>query len=64
MVGSGISGQSCSVVTVAESADEPRRVDFDLPTDRAPLTGGQPAWANYVKGVVQHYRGILTSNNT
>ncbi|XP_017339133.2 galactokinase isoform X2 [Ictalurus punctatus] len=56
MVGSSTSGQSCSVVTIAESADEPRRVDFNLPTDSAPLTGGQPIWANYVKGVVQHYR--------
>lgn len=55
MVGSSTSGNSCSVVTVAESADEPKRVDFNLPTDNKPLKGGQPAWANYVKGVVQHY---------
>ncbi|XP_062859803.1 galactokinase isoform X2 [Trichomycterus rosablanca] len=56
MVGSSASGKSCSVVTTTESADEPRRVDFDLPTDSAPLMRGQPAWANYVKGIVQHYR--------
>ncbi|XP_076854666.1 galactokinase [Brachyhypopomus gauderio] len=56
MVGSKTSGQSCSVATTAESADEPRKVDFDLPTDTAPLIRVEPAWANYVKGVVQHYR--------
>ncbi|XP_066522132.1 galactokinase [Hoplias malabaricus] len=57
MVGSITSGQSCSVETIAESVDEPKRVDFDLPTESSPLTRGKPAWANYVKGVVQHYRG-------
>uniref|UniRef100_A0A4W4EGP5 Galactokinase n=1 Tax=Electrophorus electricus TaxID=8005 RepID=A0A4W4EGP5_ELEEL len=56
MVGSKTSGQSCSVATTAEGADDPKKVDFDLPTDSAPLTKGEPAWANYLKGVVQHYR--------
>ncbi|XP_046709843.1 galactokinase [Silurus meridionalis] len=56
MVGSRTSGQSCSVVTIAESADEPKKVDFDIPSESIPLAGGQPMWANYVKGVVQHYR--------
>ncbi|KAI4873939.1 hypothetical protein NFI96_010844 [Prochilodus magdalenae] len=56
VVGSSTSGQSCSVETLTESADEPRRVDFNLPTESSPLTSGKPAWANYVKGVVQHYR--------
>uniref|UniRef100_A0A671PPC2 Galactokinase 1 n=1 Tax=Sinocyclocheilus anshuiensis TaxID=1608454 RepID=A0A671PPC2_9TELE len=56
IVGSKISGQKCCVVTQTEAADEPRVVHFDLPNELAPLLRGQPNWANYVKGVVQHYR--------
>ncbi|XP_016106548.1 galactokinase isoform X3 [Sinocyclocheilus grahami] len=56
IVGSKISGQKCCVVTLTEAADEPRVVDFDLPNELTPLLRGQPNWANYVKGVVQHYR--------
>lgn len=59
MVGSKTSGQKCSVLTLTEAADEPRMVDFDLPNELTPLSRGQPNWANYVKGVVQHYRGNL-----
>ncbi|KAI2658341.1 Galactokinase [Labeo rohita] len=56
IVGRKISGQKCCVVTLTEAADEPRVVDFDLPNELTPLLRGQPNWANYVKGVVQHYR--------
>uniref|UniRef100_A0A671L603 Galactokinase 1 n=1 Tax=Sinocyclocheilus anshuiensis TaxID=1608454 RepID=A0A671L603_9TELE len=56
IVGSKISGQKCCVVTLTEAADEPRVVDFDLPNELTPLLRGQPNWANYVKGVIQHYR--------
>lgn len=59
IVGSKTSGQKCCVVTLTEAADEPRVVDFDLPNELTPLLRGQPNWANYVKGVVQHYRGNL-----
>lgn len=56
VVGSPAAGQDVTVVTAAEDADEPRRVDFSLPTDGSPLSPGVPSWANYVKGVIQHYR--------
>ncbi|MBN3306346.1 GALK1 Galactokinase, partial [Amia calva] len=57
MVGSPTPDRSVSIVTVAEGADEPRRVDFVLPNDSAtPIAPGMPKWANYVKGVLQHYR--------
>lgn len=59
IVGSKTSGQKCCVVTLTEAADEPRVVDFDLPNELTPLLRGQPNWANYVKGVVQHYRSNL-----
>lgn len=57
VVGSQTSGQGVTVVTAAEDAEEPRRVDFSLPSDGSPLPPGLPSWANYVKGVIQHYRG-------
>lgn len=56
VVGSPTSGQDVTVVTATEDADEPRRVDFCLPRDGSPLSPGLPRWANYVKGVIQHYR--------
>ncbi|KAM9715395.1 galactokinase isoform 1-T1 [Menidia menidia] len=56
VVGSKTSGQDVTVVTATEGTDEPVRVDFSLPTDGSPLAPGSPCWANYVKGVIQHYR--------
>lgn len=56
VVGSQTSGQDVTVVTATKDADEPRRVDFSLPGDGSPLSPGSPSWANYVKGVIQHYR--------
>lgn len=57
VVGSQTSGQDVTVVTATEDADEPRRVDFCLSSDRLSLSPGLPSWANYVKGVIHHYRG-------
>ncbi|XP_076616766.1 galactokinase isoform X2 [Chaetodon auriga] len=56
VVGRQTSGRDVTVVTAAKDADEPERVDFSLPTDGSPLSPGLPSWANYVKGVIQHYR--------
>ncbi|KAM4525636.1 galactokinase [Odontesthes bonariensis] len=56
VVGSKTSGKDVTVVTATEDADEPRRVDFSLPSDGSSLSPGLPCWANYVKGVLQHYR--------
>ncbi|XP_008287582.1 galactokinase [Stegastes partitus] len=56
VVGSPAAGQDVSVATATEDADEPRRVDFRLPADGSALPPGSPSWANYVKGVIQHYR--------
>lgn len=49
-------GQIC-IVTTAQGADEPHKVEFETPSVEKPLTPGAPKWANYVKGVIQHYRG-------
>lgn len=56
IVGSQISGKTVSVVTVSEILEESKRIDFDLPTSTEPLLPGKPSWANYIKGVIQHYR--------
>lgn len=63
VVGSQTSGKDVTVVTATEDADEPRRVDFSLPTDGSLLSPGLPRWANYVKGVIQHYRGKQVSDD-
>ncbi|KAM4624096.1 galactokinase [Polymixia lowei] len=56
VVGTKTSGRGVTIVTTTKDVEEPRRVDFDLPIDGSPLSPGQSSWANYVKGVVQHYR--------
>ncbi|XP_056153318.1 galactokinase isoform X2 [Lampris incognitus] len=56
VVGSRTSDQVVNILTANEEVEEPRKVDFNLPTDELTLSPGQPKWANYVKGVVQHYR--------
>ncbi|KAJ8399766.1 hypothetical protein AAFF_G00408710 [Aldrovandia affinis] len=56
VVGSQTPDQNVSVITATEAVEEPRRVDFVLPKDNQPLPPGKPSWANYIKGVVQHYR--------
>lgn len=61
IVGSQISGNTASVVTVSEILEESKRIDFDLPTPTEPLQPGKPSWANYIKGVIQHYRGKSTA---
>lgn len=62
VVGSQTSGQEVTVVTASEDADEPRTMHFSLPSDGSPLSPGLPRWANYVKGVIQHYRGKHINN--
>ncbi|KAF3704789.1 Galactokinase [Channa argus] len=55
VVGSETSGQNITIVTTTQDADEPLRVDFSLSSDGS-LSPGSPSWANYVKGVIHHYR--------
>ncbi|XP_061866462.1 galactokinase [Colius striatus] len=57
LVGSPTQDGTISIVTSSAEADEPRRVQFPAPCPGCPLSPGQPRWANYIKGVIQHYRG-------
>ncbi|XP_075026106.1 galactokinase isoform X2 [Calonectris borealis] len=56
LVGSPTQDGTISILTTSAEADEPHRVQFLAPRQGSPLSPGQPRWANYVKGVIQHYR--------
>ena len=60
LVGSPRADGLVSLLTTSEDADEPRRLQFPLPTAQRSLEPGTPRWANYVKGVIQHYPGMGT----
>lgn len=55
--------EECTVVTTTDGADDPKEVKFLLPSEGNPLQPGSPKWANYVKGVVQNYKGTLVPFN-
>ncbi|NWX24878.1 GALK1 Galactokinase, partial [Aegotheles bennettii] len=57
LVGSPTRDGTISILTTSVEADEPHRVQFPAPGQGSPLTPGQPRWANYIKGIIQHYRG-------
>ncbi|XP_040437397.1 galactokinase [Falco naumanni] len=57
LVGSPTQDGTISILTTSAEADEPHRVQFPTPRSGSPLSPGQPRWANYIKGVIQHYRG-------
>ncbi|NXH15947.1 GALK1 Galactokinase, partial [Bucco capensis] len=57
LVGSPTQDGTISILTTSAEADEPHRVQFPAPHQGSPLSPGQPRWANYVKGVIQHYQG-------
>ncbi|XP_049668857.1 galactokinase isoform X1 [Accipiter gentilis] len=57
LVGSPTQDGTISILTTSAEADEPHRVQFPAPRQGSPLSPGQPRWANYIKGVIQHYRG-------
>ncbi|XP_009277753.1 PREDICTED: galactokinase [Aptenodytes forsteri] len=57
LVGSPTQDGTISILTTSVEADEPHRVQFPAPRQGSPLSPGQPRWANYIKGVIQHYRG-------
>ncbi|XP_069785432.1 galactokinase-like [Narcine bancroftii] len=56
VVGCQSTDEIISLRTLAKDADEPKQLEFPVPLERNPLTPGLPNWANYVKGVIQHYR--------
>ena len=58
VVGQKTTTGTCRVLTMAETVDEPRLVEFPCPSTDTPLTPGKPHWSNYVKGVVAKFIGM------
>ncbi|XP_064614727.1 galactokinase-like [Liolophura sinensis] len=61
MVGKPTESGICRVLTCAKNVEDPKYVEFSIPTPDNPLTASKPAWANYVKGVVANFIGSLKS---
>lgn len=40
-----------------KETDNPKYVEFDIPTAAKPLRPSSPKWANYVKGVISFFHG-------
>jgi len=47
--------ETIGVLTLAPDVDEPRKVEFYAPSENRRLSPGNPKWANYFKGVVEHF---------
>ncbi|KAM3844906.1 galactokinase [Vipera latastei] len=56
VVGSPREDGIISITTTAEEAEDPKTVHFPVPREDDSLKPGEPRWANYVKGVIQHYK--------
>ena len=61
VVGKKNGKNTCSVVSLAKEADSPAKVEFPVPS-KEKLKSGTPKWANYVKGVVQNFKGMYPYN--
>lgn len=57
LVGSPTKDRTISILTTSAEADKPHLVQFPAPCQGSPLSPSQPRWANYILGVIQHYRG-------
>lgn len=49
----------CRILTLAAGVDDPTYVEFPAPTADNPPPVGTPKWANYVKGVIAHFKGTV-----
>lgn len=63
VVGSPREDGIISITTTAEEAEEPKTVHFPVPREDDSLKPGEPRWANYVKGVIQHYKGKIQNQS-
>ena len=49
----------CRILTLAPGVDNPTYVEFAAPSPDNPPPVGTPKWANYVKGVIAHFKGNI-----
>ncbi|XP_049950782.1 galactokinase-like isoform X1 [Schistocerca serialis cubense] len=62
VVGSKNNTDTCHVLTTNQQCDAPKETDFLIPSKQS-LQPGSPKWANYVKGVVQNFKGAVPGFN-
>nr|XP_053626331.1 galactokinase-like isoform X2 [Cherax quadricarinatus] len=60
IVGRKTNTSMCKVQTLSEFADKPLQVEFKPPSLSTPLKPGTPNWANYIKGVVANFPGVVS----
>ncbi|KAK4320088.1 hypothetical protein Pmani_009027 [Petrolisthes manimaculis] len=61
IVGNKTESGMCRVQTLTNMADRPLQVQFEAPTpSSSQLTPSSPTWANYVKGVVAYFPGLVS----
>jgi galactokinase len=55
MLGKPNGSNKIRLLTLAD-VDDPKKIEFDAPTkSNGGLSPGAPKWANYIKGVIQHF---------
>lgn len=57
VLGAKNNSDKCRLLSTNQNVTPPFKVEFPVPTEMNPLTVGEPAWANYVKGIVQYFDG-------
>ncbi|PRD21500.1 UNVERIFIED_CONTAM: Galactokinase [Trichonephila clavipes] len=66
IVGEKNNCQKCHIITSCSSADDPKEIEFPIPIpgiESTILKPEKPMWANYIKGVMQNFKGNLTGFN-
>lgn len=66
IVGEKNNSQKCHIITSCTSADDPKEIKFSIPipgVENTILRPEKPMWANYIKGVMQNFKGNLTGFN-
>lgn len=53
----------CRVETdsTIQGIDDPKYVEFNIPSETTSLEPGSPKWANYVKGVIAGFHGMRSN---
>lgn len=60
LVGRQTKSGLCRVKTLTDHADRPLQVEFKPPSPSTPLKPTTPSWANYIKGVVANFPGVIS----
>lgn len=59
IVGRASTSGKIRLLTLSE-VGETKSLEFDAPTESARLTPGSPKWANYMKGVIEHFPATVS----